>query len=170
MRKEVKKYNIKRIWHFTDKSNLSMIVKHGGLLSLQQIREKDIRISAFGGNEWSHEADETKGIDRYVHLCFVDDHPMLFKARKEGRINNPVWLAVKSDVMFLEGVRFTTDISNKSGVDILSPEEAVEEIDFDILFTRTNWSDPEINKKRQRALKSEILVPNFLSIDFIEIY
>lgn len=122
-----------------------MIMKHRGLFSLQEIRERKIPVSVFGGNEWSHETDKIKGVDRFVHLCFINDHPMLFKARNECRIVNPVWLALNSEVIFLEDAKFTTDISNKSGVNILTSEEAAEEIDFEVLFTRTNWSQPKSN-------------------------
>jgi hypothetical protein len=64
-------------------------------------------------------------------------------------------------------VRFTSDVSNKSGVAILQPEETIEEIDWEVLFTRTDWSDPEIQVRRQAARKSEILVPEFVPIEKI---
>ena len=162
MKSIIKKYNIDGIWHFTDKSNLKSMEKYGGLLSLEELTNKDIEIPVPGGNEWSHDADISKGLDKYVHLSFVSDHPMLFKAKKEERIKKPIWLKIVVSVMLDPEVRFTSDISNKSGVVMLAHEEAVNEIDFEVLFSHMNWNDPEINKRRQNALKSEILVPDIV--------
>ncbi len=167
MKSIIKKYKIDCIWHFTDKSNKKSIQKYGGLLSLRELANKDIAIAVPGGNKWSHDADTTKGLDGYVHLTFVDDHPMLFKAKKEERIKNPIWVKIDVSVILAPEVRFTSDISNKTGVMILDHRKAVNEIDFEVLFARMNWSDPGINKRRQNALKSEILVPDIVPINKI---
>jgi hypothetical protein len=108
-----------------------------------------------------------KGVSDYVHLAFIDDHPMLFRAKEDGRITKPIWLRIDASIMLHDSVRFTSDVSNKSGVAILQPEETIEEIDWEVLFTRTDWSDPEIQARRQAARKSEILVPEFVPIEKI---
>ena len=161
------KYKIDGIWHFTDRSNLELIEEHKGLLSLGEAERRGINIPIPGGNEWSHSADRIKELHEYVHLAFIDDHPMLFRATNEGRIPDPIWLRIKSSILLEEGVRFCSDVSNKSGVAILNTEEAVEQIDFDVLFTRMDWTDPNIQARRQAAIKSEILVPGFIPIDQI---
>ncbi len=61
-------------------------------------------------------------------------------------------------------MRFCSEVSNKSGAAILQPEEAKDQIDFDVLFTYMDWRDPVIQARRQAAIKSEILVPDFVPI------
>ena len=161
------KYKFNAIWHFTDKSNLDLIIKHGGLLSLAEIERKGIDIPMPGGNDWSHDADKLKGFHKYVHLAFTDEHPMLFRVKQEGGILEPIWLKIDSSILLEDNVRYTSDVSNKFGVPILKPEEAREQIDFEVLFTRTDWKDPEIQARLKAARKSEILVPDFVPIEKI---
>lgn len=167
MRTIVKKYNIEAIWHFTDKLNLDSIVEHNGLLSLSEIENRRTEIPVSGGNEWSHDADKRKGLHNYVHLAFVDDHPMLYVAKNERRINNPIWLKIDPSILYEEGIRFCAEVSNKSGAIILDAMQAKDIIDFDVLFTYMKWQDPTINARRQSAIKSEILVPNYVPINKI---
>ena len=120
-----------------------------------------------GGNNWSHDADAIKGVDEYVHLAFLDEHPMLFRAKQEFRIADPVWLKIDASILLEEGTRFTNDVSNKSGVEILTPDVARDIIDFEVLFTRTDWKDPEVKARRMAAIKSEILIPTIVPINKI---
>jgi len=161
------KYKFDEIWHFTDKSNLDLIVENKRLLSLGELKRRRINIPIPGGNDRSHDADRMKGVQEYVHLAFVDDHPMLYRAKQKGRIPNPIWLKIDSSILLEDNVRYTSEVSNKAGVPILQPEEAKEEIDFEVLFTRTDWRDPEIQARRQAAIKSEILIPDFVPIEKI---
>ena len=62
---------------------------------------------------------------------------------------------------------FTDDVSNKAGVEIHTIQEARKLIDFEVLYTRTNWSDPDIQKRLQQAEKCEILVPKKIPLDLI---
>ncbi len=167
MKNIITKYKINHIWHFTDKSNLDLIIKHKGLLSLAELEQKDIDVPITGGNDWSHNADKFKDLHKYVHLAFVDDHPMLYRAKQAKRIPEPVWLKINSSILLEDNVRYTSDVSNKNGVLTLSPEEAREQIDFEVLFTRTDWTDPAIKERQKVAKKSEILIPDFVPIEKI---
>ena len=167
MRDILARYKFDSIWHFTDKSNLELIKQHKGLLSLGEAERRGVEIPTPGGNDWSHDADRRKGLHEYVHLTFVDEHPMLFRAKQEGRITEAIWLRIKSTIILEEGVRFCSDVSNKSGVDILDSNQAEQQIDFEVLFTYMDWRDSNIQARRQSTLKSEILVPRFIPIDQI---
>ncbi len=167
MKKVLDKYRFDGVWHFTDRSNLDLIVEQQGLLSLAELERKGIAIPTPGGNEWSQDADKMKGVHEYVHLAFVDDHPMLFRAKQDGRIPDPIWLKIDSSIILEKEVRFCSEVSNKSGAAILDHKEAAEKIDFEVLFTYMNWRDPEIQARRQAAIKSEILVPGFVPIEKI---
>jgi hypothetical protein len=155
------------LYHFTDRRNLPLIREHGGLYPLARLRKKKIEVPAPGGNEWSRDADGMKGMDAYVHLCFRATHPMEYVARADGRIGDTIFLQIHPDVLLWDGVKFTADVSNKAGVEIHTMEEARKIIDFEVLYTRTDWSDEAVQKRLQRAEKYEILVPKKIPLDLI---
>jgi len=155
------------LFHFTDRRNLRLIRKLGGLYPLAKLKKKEVEVPAPGGNDWSQDADEMRGMDRYVHLCFRANHPMEHLARQEGRIGDTIFLQIHPEVLQWEGVKFTPGVSNKSGVSVYSVEEAKEIIDFEVLYTRTNWRDPDIQRRLQEAEKYEILVPKRIPLELI---
>jgi hypothetical protein len=126
-----------------------------------------VEVLAPGGNEWSRDADGFKGMDEYVHLCFRANHPMEYVARAEGRIGDTIFLQIHPDVLAWNGVKFTADVSNKSGVSVHTMEEAREMIDFEVLYSRTDWSNPDIQKRLRAAEKCEILVPDKIPLSLI---
>jgi len=164
MKMILKKYKFDGVWHFTDRSNLELIEKHQGLLSFGEMERRKIKIPVPGGNQWSRDADKINGVHEYVHLAFVDDHPMLFLAKQEGRILNPIWLKIDSSILLQDGVQFCSEVSNKKGAIIFGVDKARKRIDFDVLFTRMDWRNPDIQARRQAAIKSEILVPKIVPI------
>jgi hypothetical protein len=163
----VEKYKFDGVWHFTDASNIELIKQHQGLHSLANLQRMGVVIPSPGGNKWSHDADVLKGVNEYVHLAFIDDHPMLYAAKQDGRIKSPVWLKIDSSILLESSVRFTSEVSNKAGVQILTPEEASQTIDFEVLFTYMDWKDPVVQARRRLALKSEILIPGYIPINKI---
>jgi len=160
MKTILEKYRCDSVWHFTARANLESIREHG-LLSFAEAQRRGIEIPEPGGNDWSHSTDKSKGLDAYVHLAFVDKHPMLYVAQEhENRILDPVWLKIDSSVILGDEVRFCAAVANTSGAHILTAEEAQEAIDFDVLFIRMNWKVPAIQERLKKARKSEILVPD----------
>ena len=162
-----RRYAVTNLYHFTDRRNLALIREVGGLLSLAKLRELEIEIPAPGGNDWSHEADEWKGLNEYVHLCFKNNHPMEYAARQSDRIKDSIFLRIHPEVLEFEGVKFTPDVSNKSGVHVYPIDDAREMIDFEVLYTRTDWKDPVIQERLQQAEKYEILVPDEIPLELI---
>jgi hypothetical protein len=161
-----RQYGVTMFFHFTDRRNLALIRKFG-LCSSARLRKMGIAIPAPGGNEWSQEADANKGMDRYVHLCFKANHPMEYLARQDGRIKDSIFLQIHPDVLQIQGIMFSAGVSNKTGVEIVSIEKAYGLIDFEVLYTRTDWSDPEVQMRLQQAEKCEILVPDHISTELI---
>jgi hypothetical protein len=76
--------NITKLYHFTDRNNLESIKKYG-LLSWDYCRKNGIPIPRPGGNELSRKLDQYIGMQNYVRLCFVPDHPMLYFAKKRRK-------------------------------------------------------------------------------------
>jgi hypothetical protein len=158
---------IARLYHFTDRRNLLLIQQLGGLFPKAELDRKGIAIPAAGGNQWSWDADRTKGLHNYVHLCFRSNHPMEYVARQDGRIQDSIFLEIHPSVLNYNGVRFTADVSNKSGVTLYTLEQAMDVIDFQVLYTRTDWSDPAIQERLKQAEKYEILVPSTIPLSLI---
>jgi hypothetical protein len=92
---------------------------------------------------------------------------MEYLARQDGRIPNPVFLQIHPNILREEGVMFTADVSNKAGVQIISLAEAVDVIDFEVLYTRTDWNDPAVKLRLQQAEKYELLVPNHVPMKYV---
>jgi hypothetical protein len=46
-------------------------------------------------------------------------------------------------------------------------DEAREMIDYEVLYTKTDWKDPAIRARLTQAEKCEILVPRFIPLELI---
>lgn len=78
---------------------------------------------AAGGNEWSIESDKNLGLDNYVHLCLFKNHPMKYlRENDDAAKRNFKWMEIDLSVLDFLGVKYTLDVSNKSGVALLSEE------------------------------------------------
>lgn len=162
----VREYKIDALYHFTDRRNLLSIRQHG-LLSWYELIQRGIMPEAPGGNEVSHDEDERIGMDRYVHLCLFNEHPMEYIARKEGRIESSVFLRISPTVLHMDGVLFTDQVANKSGVQPVDLETAAETLDLEVIYRRTDWKDPMIQERRRTARKYEVLIPNSVPVNLI---
>lgn len=160
-------YKVPCFFHFTDERNLDSIRATGGLCSLARLRTLGIKPPASGGNDWSQDADAMYGLDEYVHLCLTSEHPMEWVARQEGRIRTSRFLQIDPKVLLNEGIKLCPGVSNKSDVPILDFEESLSAMDFQVIYTRTDWRDPEIKARRAIAKKYELLVPDFIPIELI---
>lgn len=159
-------YGIDKIWHFTDRSNLSSIKKYG-LLSLNLIEKYDIDVSCFGANAFSHHLDRGYGLDKYIHLSFIDEHPMCYCKKLSGEIPNPVWLIIDASVLFAENACFATDVANKTGVVCHEMKDLASVADLEVLWERTDWRDEEIKQRRLSAKRGELLIPNQIKPEYI---
>jgi hypothetical protein len=92
---------------------------------------------------------------------------MEFVARQDKRITDSIFLQIHPEVLYYDGVLFTDDVSNKAGVQTHSIEEARKFIDFEVLFTRTNWREPAVKRRLDQAEKCEVLVPKHIPLDLI---
>jgi hypothetical protein len=154
------------LYHFTDAANITSIRQHG-LLSYRRAMQSGVVIAHPGGNDWSHEADEYRDLDGYVHLSLTNNHPMLYHARKEGRIPNPVHLRFDPSILRRPGISISLDVSNKSGVEVHSLLDGLPFIDGEILFTHTQWSLKPFGDRRRAADKYEVLIPDAIATEFI---
>lgn len=161
----LERFGIASFYHFTDTRNLPSIRQMGGLFPWADVKG---RVTAPGGNDWSHDADAIKGQDKYVHLCFFPEHPMEFIARRDGRITQSCFLRIDPSVIHRPGVLFCPDVGNKSGVPMLGLDEAMAEMDFEIIAPgHKQWLEPPLFERKKRACKYELLVPGMIPLSLI---
>jgi hypothetical protein len=101
--------------------NLDSINRNGGLFSLGFLAEREIAIPEPGGNAQSHELDQEFGLDQFVHCrFFFDRHPMAYRAQQDGRFQEVIWFRIDVQILESPGILLTTDVANKTGVELLS--------------------------------------------------
>ena len=166
LQETLKFYGITSIWHFTDESNLESIKKHG-LLSLDLITQQQIHVPCFGADALSHSLDRNRGLDKFVHLSLIKEHPMQYVKTQDGLIPNPIWLEIDVSVLVENASQFSSDVANKNDVKPYNIELLSQGVDLEVLWGRTNWRDPIIKQRRSSAKKSELMVAN--RIDYSKI-
>ena len=157
------------LYHFTDRQNLPSI-RERGLVSKTRMRSEGWWPTAAGGNDLSHGLDTRYGIDPYVSLCFTDNHPMLFLAQQQGRLLDVVYLKVCPEALQIADTLISFGVANAADAQHLPIADAVQqfdELDLKVLYTRTDWSNPEVNQRLRRARKFEILIPDSVPTNFI---
>ena len=163
MKRHLLKYGQTHIYHFTDRRNIDLIRKGGGLFPRARLSTAYVP----GGNPWSIDADNMFGMNRYIHLCFLKKHPMEYLAVKEGRIDT-VWLEVSTDVLDMPGILYCAGVSNKSGAEYLNAKQAIATLDFEHMYRYYDFSIPENMEKHNATQKYEILVPGQVPLALIE--
>jgi ssDNA thymidine ADP-ribosyltransferase, DarT len=154
-------------YHFTDKRNLGRICSEGGLYSTKRLALRGIKVPAPGGNEWSQDEDSFCGMDEYVHLSFTRGHPMAHLAKKAGRIEDLVWLRIKPEIIQVHGVLISMGVSNKKGNIPVSIADAMNELDLDSIYDRTDWCVDANKQRLHMADKCEVLIPTWIPLEYI---
>jgi len=154
------KYHITSLWHFTDRANISSIKKHG-ILSLANLKKKNIDISHTASSELSHSIDRIKRLDHYVHLSFIQDHPLYHVAISEKRLVDPVWIEIDISILFDQKTRFCNQVANKKGAKILSVDKIEKVIDFDIMLYSKDFD------QCKEVRKAEVLIADYIPVDKI---
>lgn len=159
LKETLKQFGITSIWHFTDRSNLESIQKHG-LLSLALLDEQNIDVSCYGADELSHSLDRCKGIDRYVHLAITQSHPMQYIKTRNGDIPDPIWLEIDVSVLFENESLCCNGIANARSAKCYDIEKLDEVINLrELLYGR---------EYRHPVKKSQLLVANKIDANKIK--
>ena len=156
-------HNITRLYHFTDRENLASIRAAGGLLSWYSCKENDIAIPRPGGSEVSWQLDSNKGLADYVRLAFIPDHPMMYVAKRDGRIKSPVLLEIDPAVIFLQETKFSLMNAAKNGVSAAGDIQKFSELKFNV-FRKRYFDLAEMDKPYYQA---EVLIHRMLPAKYI---
>lgn len=159
--------NIQKLYHFTDRDNLEVIIKNGGLYSWKDCEEKGITIPKPGGGgpgslSWS--LDARSGLQKYVRVSFTQQHPMMYIAMNEGRISNPVILEISPEVLFEESTKYSDRNATRNGAMIGDDIAAFKRIHFQTVKARNHF---DLDTEEQPFYQAEILVKNFIPLDKI---
>lgn len=161
LQKLLEKYGINHLWHFTDMSNLESI-QENNLLSLDQLKSRKIDVSCYGADELSHSLDIDLGLDKYVHLAFLPDHPMYHIKKRDKVITEPIWLQINISVLFQKNVYYSNEVANASNAKVFQESQLENMIDFE------NIMHPICFESKITARKAEILIPNQIKLKDIK--
>ena len=155
---------ISKLYHFTDRENLESIIKNGGLYSWADCREKGITIAKPGGSQQSRNLDTRDGLQHFVRLCFTRQHPMLFVAKNEGRIYDPIILEIAPEVVYWKDTKYADRNATKNGAIVGETLEDFKRIHFQAVKARRHFDLPE---EEQIFYQAEVLVKNNIPIQYI---
>lgn len=159
--KEIKavldKHNIKGLYHFTDISNLPLILKCDGLWSKERLENANLLSKVItGGNSLSKDLDIYWGNWDKVSLNWGPKMPMMWHIQQQRHL---CFFVIKPEIALQSGVVFTdknaTDNTQKREQGILG----LNLIDFSAIKDPYANTNPERKKKKQ----AEILVSNEVS-------
>lgn len=156
---------IKYLYHFTDKENLKSIIEGGGLYSWQYCVNNFIDIPRPGGNDLSRKLDRGKNLENYVRLSFAEIHPMIYRAKDEKRIVNPIIIRVNTDVIYLKGTLYSNRNATEESNNVIIGEEAAHlgKVKFSIVRRRYL----NLNPIEQKYFQAEVLVPEIIPIKYL---
>lgn len=158
---------IKSVYHFTEKSNLKSIQDYGGIYSLAKLKEKEISKVSYISDEWSQNADNYKGLDTYVHLCFIQGkHPMAYIAAEKNQ-KDIIWLEIAVEILKLPDVLYTNDVSNKADVQTYNSTLAKSKLDINAIYDFLDFKDGNNKDRKLASYKYEILIPDCVPLCYI---
>jgi len=155
----IQKHRIVSLYHFTDSRNLWSINSYGGLYSWRYCLVNGITIPCPGGNTLSRDLDRAKNMDEYIHLSFTPNHPMLFIAQKDGRINKPIIMRIDPSVIYWDSTLFSDRNSAATMANIGGSLDDFLRIEFSIACG-SFWSTDD----EKSLIQAEVLVKNHIPL------
>lgn len=165
LEKYLKDQGITKLYHFTDRSNIQSIIDNGGLYSWWSCEAKSIKINRPGGSSQSRSLDSYKGLGNYVRLSFTRNHPMMYVAQSDGRINNPVILEIDLSIVNLSTTKFSDRNATKNGAIIGTGFDGAQHIHFSVVTQRDHFNLMPYEKEFYQA---EVLVLEKVPISYIK--
>lgn len=160
----IEQQNIKKLYHFTDRDNLQSIIQNGGLYSWTDCEEKGITIAKPGGSDSSRSLDARDGLQRYVRVSFVAQHPMMYVAMNEGRISNPVLLEIDTQVIYWNDSMYADRNATKNGAQVGGDIDDFKAINFSAIKARKHF---DLDEDEQKFYQAEVLVKNCIPLEYI---
>ena len=157
-------YGITKLYHFTDRENLESIIKCGGLYSWADCSDRGIRVQKPGGSELSRKLDTKLNLQHFVRICFTQNHPMMFVAKTDGRISDPVILEIDPSIIYEEDVMFSDMNATKKEAHVGSSYKDFERIHYKTVIEEKHF---DLDEDEQPYYQAEVLVRNFVPLKYI---
>lgn len=161
----IEQQGIRKLYHFTDRDNLQSIIQHGGLYSWADCEEKGITIAKPGGSDGSRSLDARDGLQHYVRVSFVTQHPMMYVAMNEGRISNPVILEIDPEVIYWKDSQYADRNATKNGAQVGDGLDDFNRIHFSAVKARKHF---DLAEEEQMFFQAEVLVKHFIPLECIK--
>lgn len=158
------KYNIKKLYHFTDRENLESIIANGGLFSWDDCEKNGIQIKRPGGGLLSRDLDREKNLQSYVRVSFTREHPMMYVAMNDGRIANPVILEIDPTIMAQTTSLFADRNATKRGALIGNTFEDFYRIHFPTVIANKHFN---VSEDERPYYQAEVLIKNKIPLEAI---
>jgi hypothetical protein len=155
---------ITTLYHFTDRANIDYIKLHGGLFSWQHLRKAGIEIPYEGGGSLSKDLDRRYGLEDFVRVCFTENHPMMYVARNEGRIPNPVILKINTEVCEFQNTKFANMNATRNGHNCGNSLADLQRIKFEVVRQRTHF---DLSEQDRPYYQAEVLIKTWIPIEYI---
>lgn len=160
----MKQQKINKLYHFTDRENLQSIIQNGGLYSWADCEEKGITIAKPGGSPSSRMLDSRDGLQHYVRVSFVTQHPMMYVAMNDGRISNPVLLEIDPQVIYWQNSQYADRNATKNGARVGNEIGDFKAIHFYSIKAKKHF---DLAEDEQQYYQAEVLVKNFIPLEYI---
>lgn len=112
----------------------------------------------------SRKLDKNKNLENFVRLSFTANHPMMYSAVNDGRINKSVVLEIKPEVIYWEKTKFSNVNATKSNAKIGDTFDEFDNLKIELIREKSYLQIDDINKTFYQA---EVLVYEKIPIEFI---
>lgn len=158
----LKNKGIRRFYHFTNRNNLNLIKRLGGLYSWCYCEKNDINIPNPGGGPDSRRFDQKHGLEDYVRLSFCNDHPMAWRKHKEGALL--VLLYIDIEVASFKETLFSDRNAASSSFSCGGDFESLQKVNISAtLRNYVSRGEGEVFYQHQ----AECMIKTFLPIKYI---
>jgi hypothetical protein len=141
-----------------------MIKKIGGLYSWDYMERKGFNIPKPGGDQLSRMLDQRYGLHNYVRTSFCSNHPMMYVARNQGRIDDPIILEIDPAIVTLKSTLFSNMNATRTGHHKGSGLGDLKKIKFDVCTQRNHFNLSDEDKPYYQA---EVMVFEFIPVKYI---
>ncbi len=165
-------HNITKLYHFTHKKNVDSILEKG-LFSWNHIEnnEKSFPLDVkFGGNDISRNLDYEKGLQDYVRLSFIPNHPMLLsKWLAEHKCSYYCILEIDIEAIYLQDNKYSNMNATDNDCNCGDKLSDFENIDFDNIKKRLkNKFHAQKDELGNQEIQAEVLVKTHLPEKYIK--
>ena len=122
---------------------------------------KNLIPAKLNSDDLSRKLDLKAGLENFVRLSFCSNHPMMYVAKKEGRISNPVVLKINLDALLRPNVLFSDVNATKRGASLA---DRPRHIRFDAVKQQSAFALPTSLRKFYQA---EVLIPSPIPSELI---